>query len=417
MKDQIGLFQKEAADITPLAYELRPEELKDYFGQDSAKRRIERLNFERLPHIIFWGPPGTGKTTLAGILAKKAKLELFNFNAVIGGVNDLRKLISKAQELYQLEGKRSIIFIDEIHRFNKAQQDALLPYLEKGDFVLFGATTEYPQTSLNRALLSRVQLWSLERLKKEELKEIINRAALKRQLSLSEEVVDFIADNNNGDARAALNQVEILEQNKDAIAELDFEEIKKQFLFSQRRYDRNSERHYDVISAFIKSIRGSDPDAALLYLAVMLDGGEDPDFIARRLIISASEDIGNGDPRGLQLACDAHYAVKQIGMPEARIPLAQATVYLARAPKSNSSYLAIDAALAFVRENKTIEVPTHLRNHHPNKKQYKYPHSYPGHYVEQDYMESKRDFYSPGDLGYEKLQNQYMEKIKRGIHD
>lgn len=413
MINQMGLFEKESSTSAPLAFELRPQDLNEYYGQGGAKKRIERLDFERLPHIIFWGPPGTGKTTLAGILAKKAGLELYNFNAVMAGVNDLRKIIAQAQELYQFEGKRSIIFIDEIHRFNKAQQDALLPYLEKGDFVLFGATTEYPQTALNRALLSRVQLWSLERLSKEDLKRIIARALKKRGLSLDEKVVDFIADNNNGDARAALNQVEILEQNKDAIEDLDFEEIKKQFLFSQRRYDKNSERHYDVISAFIKSIRGSDPDAALLWLAVMLDGGEDPDFIGRRLIIAACEDVGNADPRALQLACDAHYAVKNIGMPEARIPLAQATVYLARSPKSNSSYLAIDEALAYVRSVKTVEVPTHLRNNHPDKKNYKYPHSFDNHWVQQSYKEGQEKFYTPGELGYERMQTQNLSQMKR----
>ncbi|MCO4756191.1 MAG: recombination factor protein RarA, partial [Bacteriovoracaceae bacterium] len=291
-------------------------------------------------------------------------------------------------------------------------QDALLPYLEKGDFVLFGATTEYPQTALNRALLSRVQLWNLEMLKKQELVQIIKRASEKRALVLTDEVIDFIADNNNGDARAALNQVEILEQNKDAIEELEFEQIKKQFLFSQRRYDKNSERHYDVISAFIKSIRGSDADAALLWLAVMLDGGEDPDFIGRRLIIAASEEVGNADPRALQIACDAHYSIKQIGMPEARIPLAQATVYLARAPKSNASYLAIDKALNYVRSAKTIEVPTHLRNHHPDKKNYKYPHNFPKHWVEQKYHEEPESFFSPGDLGYERMQSDNIDKMK-----
>ncbi|MEX0799003.1 MAG: replication-associated recombination protein A [Bacteriovoracaceae bacterium] len=413
MKDQMGLFQKNETANSPLAFELRPSSLDEFFGQSGAKKRIARLNFEKLPHIIFWGPPGTGKTTLAEIMAKRAQLELFNFNAVMGGVNDLRKLIAQAQDLYKLEGKKSIIFIDEIHRFNKAQQDALLPYLEKGDFVLFGATTEYPQTALNRALLSRVQLWNLEKLSKNELKEIIKRALNLRSISLVPEVVDFIADNNNGDARAALNQVEILEQNKDAIADLDFESIKKQFLFSQRQYDKNSERHYDVISAFIKSLRGSDANAALLWLAVMLDGGEDPVFIARRLIIAASEDIGNADPRALQLANDAHYATKQIGMPEARIPLAQAAVYLANAPKSNSSYLAIDEALSFVRENKTIEVPTHLRNNHPDKKNYKYPHSYPNHWTEQNYSHVKERFYTPGELGYERMQTDNLDKMKK----
>lgn len=414
MDDQIGLFNSEQKAASPLAFELRPKSLKEYFGQSGIKKRIERLNFERLPHIIFWGPPGSGKTTLATILSEMAGLEIFNFNAVMGGVNDLRKLIASAQDLFKLEGKRSIIFIDEIHRFNKAQQDALLPYLEKGDFVLFGATTEYPQTALNRALLSRVQLWALEKLETNDLKRVITRGLDKVGLKVDQRLVDYIADNNNGDARSALNQVEILEQNKDAIADLDFEDIKKQYLFSQRQYDKNSDRHYDVISAFIKSVRGSDADAAILWLAVMLDGGEAPEFIARRLIILASEDIGLADPRALQIACDAHYAVKNIGMPEGRIPLAEATIYLSRAPKSNSAYQAINEAMSFVKENKTQEVPTHLRGNHPDKKNYKYPHSFPNHWVDQTYAPTKERFYGPGELGYERMQNEIMEKMRKG---
>lgn len=390
---QTGLFDEQKPKREPLAHKIRPDELEDFFGQKQAQERIKRLDFQRLPHLILWGPAGCGKTTLALLLAKKAKMELFQFNAVTSGVPELRKLIAKAQEVATFDAKASIIFIDEIHRFNKAQQDALLPHLEKGDFILFGATTQYPQTALNRALLSRVQLWGLSALSESETLEVLKRAQRKIGLELEDNILAYIARHANGDARSALNQLEILDQNREHLKGLGLEEIKKRYLFHQRQYDKDSDRHYDVISAFIKSIRGSDVDATLLWLAVMLDGGESPDFIARRLIISASEDIGNADPQALTIACNAHYATTKIGMPEARIPLAQACVYLAKAPKSNASYLGINKALEYVRHSQTIQVPTHLRNHHPDKKNYLYPHNYPNAKVEQTYHHEGETFY------------------------
>ncbi len=414
MKKQIGLFEDNSKDSSaPLAYKLRPKTLESFQGQKKILKRLQSLNYNNLPHIIFWGPPGCGKTTLANILTNEAELELYSFNAVLGGVNDLRKLITQAIELKNLHGKTGVIFIDEIHRFNKAQQDALLPYLEKGDFILFGATTEYPQTSLNKAILSRVQVWGFEKLSKGEILEILLTANTETQLEIDKNIIEYIASFSNGDARSALNNLELLTHNKDQISSMSIEEIKEKIFNTQREYDKNSDRHYDVISAFIKSIRGSDVDAAILWLAVMLDGGETPEFIARRLIISASEDIGNADPRALQMATNAHYGIKNIGMPEARLILAQATTYLAQAPKSNASYEAINQALQYVRNNPTIEVPSHLRNNHPDNKNYKYPHSYTNHWTPQEYHPSHLKFFNSSGLGYEKMQNDYLDKVRK----
>jgi len=412
MANQIGLFNDNENTNAPLAYEVRPTEISHYFGQVQLRSKLDNINYNNLPHIVFYGPPGTGKTTLAKIMASSAALKLYDFNAVMGGVNDLRALIKDAIGLQASTGERSIIFIDEIHRFNKSQQDALLPYLEKGDFILFGATTEYPKTSLNKALLSRIQVWELQKLDEQSIEKILFNALEYKEEQLDPKYIELIVKSNNGDARSALNQLEELLQNKDQLDKLDIEDVKKNYLFNAREYDRNSNRHYDVISAFIKSIRGSDPNSAILWLAIMLEGGEDPEFIARRLMISASEDIGNADPRALQVATSAHYVTKNIGMPEARITLAQAVTYLAHAPKSNASYLAINEAMEFVKNNKTIEVPTHLRNHHPDKSQYKYPHSYPNHYTEQSYNDEKVTFYQSSELGYERMMNENLKKMK-----
>lgn len=417
MTNQIGLFEKTDQQVytRPLAYKMRPQSLEYFVGQNKLKSRLKHLNFDDLPHIVFWGPPGCGKTTLANILAEESNLELFCFNAVLGGVSDLRKIISSALELKNIQGTHCIIFIDEIHRFNKAQQDALLPYLEKADFTLFGATTEYPQTSLNKAILSRVQVWPLEKLKNNELKTILDQACKQIDLTLQYDVLEYIAQNSNGDARSAINQLELLDSIKNKLSDYSLEDIKKEIFVDNRSYDKNSDRHYDVISAFIKSLRGSDVDAAIMWLAVMIDCNEDPEFIARRLIISASEDVGNADPRALQIATDAHYAVKQIGMPEARIILAQATAYIAQSPKSNASYLAIDKALEYVRSHPTIEVPSHLRNNHPDKTKYKYPHNYPHHWVQQDYIkfDSKDEsIFKSSMIGYERLQAENLDKMK-----
>ena len=412
MNDQLGLFTaSDSNSSSPLAYRVRPRDLEQFYGQDQIRTKIEYLDFSNLPHIVFYGPTGCGKTTIASILGHKANLQVYEFNAVLGGVADLRKLIKEAQNNQLEQGKKAIIFIDEIHRFNKGQQDALLPYLEKGDFILFGATTENPNTSLNKAILSRVQKWRLEALGEKEVLELLKNINNREEFGISPEVLQTISKYSNGDARAALNQLEDLSLKWDELKDLPTKEILAKFLFESRRYDKDSERHYDVISAFIKSVRGSDVDSAILWLAVMLDGGEDIEFIARRLIILASEDIGNADPRGLQVATSAHYAIKNIGMPEARIILAQATTYLANAPKSNASYKAIDNALAYVRENPTVEVPTHLRNHHPDKKNYVYPHQFENHYTAQEYGAPER-FFESSNLGYEKMQEDYLRKIK-----
>lgn len=411
MNDQTNLFSTSVQ--APLAYKLRPSTLDHYIGQKHLSPYISALNAENPSHIIFHGPPGTGKTTLALILADHLKLKIHSFNAVLGGLKDLRELISQVLDDTQMTGKKAVIFIDEIHRFNKSQQDALLPYLEKGDFVLFGATTEYPKTSLNKAILSRVQTWSLNKLSQADIKDILNQAINKEQINIADDVIDYIAFISSGDARYALGQLEKLINNQDKIKNLSIDQIKESYLSINREFDKNSNRHYDVISAFIKSIRGSDTNAAIVWLAVMIDGGEDPEFIARRLIISASEDIGNADPRALTVATSAHYGIKNIGMPEARLILAQATTYLANAPKSNASYLAINEALNYVKENPTIEVPTHLRNNHPDSKKYKYPHSFDNHYVKQSYCDPKLRFYKSSNIAYEKMQEDYLAKIKK----
>ncbi len=391
----------------PLAEVMRPQNLTQFVGQTLVLNKIKTLKPERNYQFILFGPPGVGKTTLAKIMANELKCEFFSFNAVMSGVKELKALIDSMLEMKRLHNQKSLLFIDEIHRFNKAQQDALLPYLERGEFSFIGATTEYPQTSLNRAILSRVQILELIKLNSDDLKTILNNALNGKNATLANDIIELIANFSNGDARVALNSLsEILDQQ---LTEL--EQIKQTLLKHSRHYDKAADRHYDVISAFIKSVRGSDPDAALLWLAVMLDGGEDPDFIARRLILLASEDVGNANPQALTIACNAHYAIKNIGMPEARIPLAQATTYLAASPKSNASYLAIDAALAFVRESTTIDVPTHLRNQHPDKRNYKYPHDYPKHFVTQKYAPSTPKFLSMTELGAEKELKQYLKSL------
>jgi putative ATPase len=372
----------------PWAHELRPQSMSQFIGQHKTLAMLKKMSAGNLGHMIFHGPPGCGKTTLAQLIAKEVKLELYSFNAVLSGVAELRKLIKAVMEDKKMFGKKSIIFIDEIHRFNKAQQDALLPHLEKGDFIFFGATTENPQTSLNRALLSRVRTLELQSLGNEEIVTILKAAAANKEIAVDENLYGLIALISNGDARSAISALEYLVSQQipiNALGEDDFANIKQLLLKNSQLYDKSGDRHYDVISAYIKSVRGSDVDAALLWLAVMLEGGEDPDFIARRLIILASEDIGLADNKALPLAQAAHYAIKNIGMPEARIPLAHATTYLAMAPKSNTAYKAIDAAIEYVRENPTLEVPTHLRNHHPDKKDYKYPHLWDESYIQQSY--------------------------------
>ncbi len=398
---------------SPLAYSCRPSSLEDFHGQQHIFEKCRFLQ-ERVSSLILWGPPGTGKTTLAHILADRFDKELYSFNAVLGGVNELRKLIDRALEVKKIfAGKDPIIFIDEIHRFNRAQQDALLPYVESGEFILFGATTENPRSSVNRALISRVQVIELKKLSENAICKIINNVKNQKNIMISQENIEFLAERANGDARRAINTLESLWQKSEE--EISSKNIKELILENCRDYDKKQDRHYDVISAFIKSMRGSDPDAALLWLAVMIDGGEDAVFIARRLVIFASEDIGNADPWALDIATNVLFAVKNIGMPEARINLSQAVTYLASTVKSNACYQGINAALDFVKEAATIEVPEHLRNfpdkEHPIK--YKYPHDYQDAYIKQSYSNKNTpSFYQPSDQGRERILKERLQGLR-----
>jgi putative ATPase len=398
---QLDAFSQNSDHDQPLAAKLRPKSLEEFYGQNSIRPQLKKL-VSHPRHVIFWGPPGTGKTTLAHLLAAQIHRELHVFSAVTSGIPELKRLIQEMLERRREFGKDSILFIDEIHRFNKSQQDALLPYLENGDFLFIGATTEYPHTSLNKALISRVSLIELKQHLVEDLGSILERGIEDLKRPELKEFLTDIAKLSNGDARFALNQLSRLAA-FDRSELQDKEKVLKELFEHARQYDKNANRHYDVISAFIKSVRGSDPQAALLYLAIMLDGGEDPVFIARRLMILASEDVGLANSQALQVTTNAHYVCQNIGMPEARITLAHATVFMALAPKSNSVYMGIDAALAFVRENPTIEVPGHLSNVSPEKKNYKYPHSYPNHWVDQRYLPQavNQRFYQPGTQGSE----------------
>lgn len=407
---QLDAFNFDSETGLPLAAKLRPKSLDEFCGQTHIRTQLEKL-ISHPRHVIFWGPPGTGKTTLAHLISAQIARELHVFSAVTQGIPELKKLIAEMLDRRKQFGKESILFIDEIHRFNKSQQDALLPYLENADFLFIGATTEYPHTSLNKALISRVSLIELKAHEQKDLVQILERGLSDLKRDELAPYLEELAKLSNGDARFALNQLARLEAFDRAELQ-DKEKVLKELFEHARQYDKNANRHYDVISAFIKSIRGSDPQAALLYLAIMLDGGEAPEFIARRLMILASEDIGLANSQALQVATNAHYVTKQIGMPEARITLSHATVYLALSPKSNSVYSAIDEALSFVRENPTIEVPGHLSNVSPEKKNYKYPHSYPHNWVEQNYLPKNVavKFYGPQANGSEKaIVDQFMQ--------
>ncbi len=415
-KGQIGLFeevnnekepQNNATNQAPLAFRMRPTDFNDFEGQDHLFTQYPFLANGNFPSLVLYGPPGCGKTTLAKILAKNSNKEFCQFNAVLGGVADLKKIIKNAKEMKKAYGQEYIIFIDEIHRFNKSQQDALLPHIESGEFTLIGATTEHPKQCLNKAIISRVKLIPLRALDSKNLVNILKRANDK----ISDEIINYISDYSNGDARSALNLLEDISQREQS----DIDTLKEVIKSQSRSYDKNSNRHYDVISAFIKSLRGSDPDAALLWLAVMLDGGEDPVFIARRLVILASEDIGNADPQALTLASSTLNIVQQIGMPEARITLAQATTYLASTAKSNASYLGINEALDYVQNQPTIEVPDHLKNFPPkNAKKYLYPHSYKDHWISQNYTNEKSlpQFYRPTNQGIEEKIKNRLDSLK-----
>jgi putative ATPase len=426
--------QKEA----PLAARMRPRTLNEFVGQDEivgTGRLLRRaIEADRLTSMIFYGPPGTGKTTLAKIIAENTSSHFESINAVTAGVADIRKVISEAKERYKLYQKKTILFVDEIHRFSKSQQDALLPAVEEGTILLIGATTENPLYEVNSPLVSRSRIIRLFSLTAANLKVIINAALtdVKRglggmQVEFDADALDHLANIANGDARMALNALELaaLTTKPDpatGIRHLTLAIISDCIQQRPLVYDKDGQAHYDTISAFIKSMRGSDPDAAVYYLARMLTAGEDPKFIARRMMIHAAEDVGNADPRALLVATAAAQAVEMVGLPEAQIPMAQAAIYIATAPKSNASCQAIHQAMAEVQQEENQLVPSHLRDSsHPGAQKlgdgigYRYPHDYEGGYVEQDYLPANlkgHHYYEPSERGYEQTIREYLRKIK-----
>lgn len=421
----------------PLADRMRPETIGHFIGQDHILGEGKFLNrsikADRINSMIFYGPPGTGKTTLAMIISNTTNMLFEKLSAVTSGVKDIREVINRAEENLKLYNKRTILFIDEIHRFNKSQQDALLPFVERGIVILIGATTENPYFEVNKALLSRVMILKLESLTRDNLKKMIHNALNNKdrglgdyKVNISEEAIDYLLTIADGDGRMILNSLEIgvLSTPKDQNGEihLDLQAIKSSVQIKAVKYDKDGDQHYDTVSAFIKSMRGSDPDATLYWLAKMINAGEDPKFIARRIIISASEDIGNADPNALNIAVSAFNAVNVIGMPEGRIPLAQAALYMATAPKSNAAYLGIDKALEDIRTKDIGEVPAHLKDgHYQGAKNfghgigYQYPHDYKGAYVDQQYLPNEfvyKKYYNPTEYGYEKIIKERMTSME-----
>ena len=425
--------QKQNNDM-PLPARMRPKTLEEFFGQDDITKEgslIRRLiETDNLSSLIFWGTPGCGKSTLANIIANTTKSEFVSFSAVIGGVGDLRKIIDKAKENKKYYGKKTILFIDEIHRFNKGQQDALLPYVEDGTVTLIGATTENPYFEVNTPLLSRSRIVRFKPLDETALKQVLDRALSDKEkgfgnikITLDEDVYNIIFRISAGDARTALNILEMcVKLTPGEEKHIDAKTCEMAAGEKTVAYDKDGDYHYDIISAFIKSMRGSDPDAAIYYLALMLQAGEDIKFIARRVCICASEDVGNADPMAMVVANNAAQVVQFVGMPEARIPLAQAVTYVACAPKSNKAYMAIDKALADVKDNKIPPVPVHLRDaHYKGAKKlghgidYKYAHDYPGAWVDQEYLPEEKKgtvYYEPSDRGHEKKFKERLEAIR-----
>lgn len=428
--------EKNQEKEAPLAGRMRPRTLDEVVGQSHIigkdKLLYRAIKADKLSSIIFFGPPGTGKTTLAKVIANTTKANFVQMNATTSGKKDMQEAVGQAKEMLGMYQKKTILFIDEIHRFNKAQQDYLLPFVEDGTVILIGATTENPYFEVNQALISRSNVFELYSLEKEDIRELIQRAVYDEDRGMgiyngeiTEEALDFLADMAEGDARSALNAVELgiltTQPNENGKIVIDIEVAQECIQRRVTRYDRDGDNHYNVISAFIKSMRGSDPDAAVYYLARMLDAGESVTFIARRIMICASEDVGNADPQALQVAVAAAQAVERIGMPEARILLAQAVTYVAGAPKSNAAYLAVDEALSMVRNHKIGEVPNHLKDAHYKGAAklghgigYQYAHDYPGHYVKQQYLPDEligTKFYKPTENGYEKTIKEYLDSL------
>jgi putative ATPase len=421
----------------PLASRLRPTTLEEVVGQSHIigkdKLLYRAIKADKLSSILFYGPPGTGKTTIAKVIANTTSSIFTQINATSAGKKDMENVVEEAKDNLGRYGKRTILFIDEIHRFNKGQQDYLLPFVEDGTIILIGATTENPYFEVNSALISRSIIFELKPLEKEDIKTILKRALYDQERGMGayravieEDALDFLADVANGDARAALNAIEIgiltTERSEDGMIHITLqvagECIQKRVL----KYDKNGDNHYDTISAFIKSMRGSDPDAAVYYLARMLYAGEDVAFIARRIMICAAEDVSNADPNALVVATNAALAVERIGMPEARIILAQAAIYVACAPKSNASICAIDEASKVVEKEKTATIPAYLKDAHYQGAAklghglgYQYAHNFENHYVEQQYLPDEikdRVFYIPSNNGYELQIQEYFKRIK-----
>ncbi len=420
-----------ADKFEPLAQRMRPRNFDELVGQEEivGKGRFLRQMIERdqIPSLILYGPPGTGKTTLAQMIAGMTGSAFHRLNAVAAGIQDIRQIVKEAEEQRKYYGKRTIIFIDEIHRFNKSQQDVLLPYVEDGRLVLIGATTENPFFEVNHALLSRVRIVQLKALDGQQLTSILRRALEDKErglgklgLKAEEAVLLAMAELGGGDARMSLNLLENAAAMLPEGGELTTELLEQILGERVQRYDKKGDNHYDIVSAFIKSMRGSDPDAALHYLARMLAAGEDVNFIARRMVICAAEDVGNADPMALVLAMSAAQAVQFVGLPEARIPLAEAVTYIASAPKSNAAYLGIDSALSDVRSRNCGQVPRHLRDAHykgaaklGHGVDYRYAHDYPGHFVSQQYLPDEiRDkrYYRPTENGVERRLSAYLQQ-------
>ena len=423
---------------SPLASRMRPTTLDEVVGQKHIigkdKLLYRAIKADKLGSVIFYGPPGTGKTTLAKVIAHTTSARFEQINATVAGKKDMEEIVKNAKDAIGMYGQKTILFVDEIHRFNKSQQDYLLPFVEDGTITLIGATTENPYFEVNNALLSRSRIFELKPLEKQDIRELVIRAVYDTEkgmgtygADITDEAADFLADVANGDARAALNAVELgiltTDKSEDGKIHITIDVAAECIQKRVVRYDHDGDNHYDTISAFIKSMRGSDPDAAVYYLARMLYAGEDVKFIARRIMICASEDVGNADPNALVVAVSAAQAVERIGMPESQIILSQAAAYVATAPKSNAAYVGIQNAMKAVANMRTMPVPAHLQDKHYKGAEklghglgYKYAHDYPNHYVTQQYlpdgMEGMR-FYEPSENGYEKKIREHMEFIQR----
>ena len=423
---------------SPLASRMRPTTLDEVVGQKHIigkdKLLYRAIKADKLGSIIFYGPPGTGKTTLAKVIANTTSASFRQINATVAGKKDMEDVVKEAKDNLGMYGRKTILFVDEIHRFNKSQQDYLLPYVEDGTLILIGATTENPYFEVNGALLSRSRIFELKALEKEDVKELVLRAVQDEKKGMGsyhavidDEAADFLADISGGDARAALNAVELgvlttERTQKDGLIHITLEVAQECIQKRAVRYDKDGDNHYDTISAFIKSMRGSDPDAAVYYLARMLYAGEDIKFIARRIMICAAEDVGNADPQALTVAVSAAQAVERVGMPEAQIILSQAVLYVATAPKSNAACNAVFAALGAVKNKRSMPVPAHLQDAHYGGSAklghgigYKYAHDYPNHYVKQQYLPDGMEgqvFYHPSDNGYETKIKEHMSFLK-----